>query len=196
MPKSLPIILASQSPRRRELLARTGIPFRAIAPDASAEPEGEQPRTDESTADFVRRLAFQKAANVAQQLTDPAVVIGCDTVADVDGKILGKPSDRADAQRMLRLLSGRRHSVWSGLCLVNSATKQYWWGDAESVLEMKVLSHQELQLYLDSEQWREKSGAFGYQDGHQWLTLISGSVDNVVGLPVDLLQSLLQQADS
>jgi septum formation protein len=118
-------------------------------------------------------------------------VIGCDTVAHLCGEILGKPTDRADAKRMLRCLSGRRHSVWSGLCLIDTATGSISCDQAESQLDMKKLSEQELTAYLDSGDWQGKSGAFGYQDGHTWLSLISGTAENVVGLPIDVLEKLL-----
>lgn len=185
------LVLASQSPRRRELLNSLQIPFEVRIPDANAEPDDAQPEVGESIPEFVRRLAIQKASNVAGGLPYPALVIGCDTVADVDGLLLGKPKDRQDAARMLNLLSGRRHSVWSGLCVIDSATHRLSAGIAESQLEMLTLSPSELNDYLDSLDWQGKSGAFGYQDGHPWLKIVSGTAENVVGLPLDLLRSML-----
>lgn len=193
MENSIPLILASQSPRRRELLANLGLPFSVILPDPSAEPDGEQPQDGETVVDLVQRLAMQKAQSVACRISYPAIVIGCDTVAEVDGIVLGKPKDRSDAQRMLELLSGRTHSVWSGLCLTTCPSSRCYLGNAESQLEMKPLDAAEMNLYLQSDLWKEKSGAFGYQDGHPWLKITSGFADNVVGLPIDLLQQLLQQ---
>jgi len=194
MENPVPLILASRSPRRRELLTTLGLKFDVVLPDPSAEPDGEEPRAGETVVDLVQRLAFQKAEDVARSISYSALVIGCDTVAEVDGIILGKPVHESDARRMLKLLSGRRHSVWSGLCLIHASSLLSWKGYAESQLEMKPLSQNELESYLQSGMWKEKSGAFGYQDGHSWLKVISGSVENVVGLPVDLLKLLLQQA--
>lgn len=188
------LVLASQSPRRRELLSSLGIAFDIQIPDPTAEPDDAQPEVGESIPAFVERLAIQKANSVARLLPYPALVIGCDTVADVNGQLLGKPKDRQDADRMLRLLSGRTHSVWSGLCLSDSTTGQQWTGIAESQLEMLPLSQVELNVYLDSLEWRGKSGAFGYQDGHPWLRIISGTADNVVGLPLELLQKLINHS--
>lgn len=188
---NLPIVLASQSPRRRELLTNAGLQFSVMTPLPSAEPDGAMPLPSESTAQFVTRLATQKATCVAQRVPYPALVIGCDTVAQLCGEILGKPTDRADAMRMLRLLSGRRHSVWSGLCLIDTTTGSIWCDQAESQLDMKKLSEQELTAYLDSGDWQGKSGAFGYQDGHAWLRLVAGTAENVVGLPIDVLEKLL-----
>jgi septum formation protein len=139
-------------------------------------------------------LAISKANSVACRLDYPALVIGCDTVADLDGEALGKPRDRDDAQRMLRMLSGRRHSVWSGLCLIDSLDQRRWADRAESQLVMTELSEQDLQAYLDSQAWKGKSGAFGFQDGPSWLTLVSGTAENVVGLPIDLLNQLIVKA--
>lgn len=187
----LPIVLASQSPRRRELLTNAGLQFSVITPLPSAEPDGATPVAGESTAQFVTRLAQQKATCVASRVPYPALVIGCDTVAELNGEILGKPSDLADAERMLRSLSGHRHSVWSGLCLVDTASQSILCDHAESQLDMKRLSQQELTAYLDSGDWQGKSGAFGYQDGHVWLRLVAGTAENVVGLPMDVLEKLL-----
>lgn len=186
------LVLASQSPRRRELLRSAGFEFDVILPDPSAEPDGDMPEPGEPISAYVRRLAEQKALSVSKSLSDPAIVIGCDTVADVAGQLLGKPRDIEDAARMLKLLSGRKHSVWSGLCLVDSQSGQIATDTAESVLEMSPLSPRQLDEYLTSGAWQGKSGAFGYQDGHPWLKILSGTSDNVVGLPIDLLRSMLR----
>lgn len=186
------LVLASQSPRRRELMSSLGVPFEVVVPDAAAEPDDAQPGPGESIPQFVERLAIQKARSVATVIPYPALVIGCDTVADVDGQLLGKPKDRQDAQRMLQLLSGRAHSVWSGLCVIDSASGRMESRIAESQLLMSELSESQLRDYLDSGAWQGKSGAFGYQDGHPWLKIISGSAENVVGLPMDELVELLK----
>lgn len=188
------LVLASQSPRRRELLSSLGVEFEVCVPDASAEPDDAKPEDGESISQFVVRLAKQKATNVAQSLPYPALVIGCDTVADVEGELLGKPRDRDDAARMLKLLSGRTHSVWSGLCVVDSQTRSLWMDVAESQLTMTPLTTVQLDQYLDSNAWAGKSGAFGYQDGHPWLRIISGTAENVVGLPLDVLHQTLLKA--
>lgn len=188
------IILASQSPRRRELLVEAGISFEVIVPHPSAEPEGAQPAVGESTSEFVERLALQKAVEVAKRVSFPAFVIGCDTVAEVDNLILGKPVDLMDARRILKLLNGRCHSVWSGLAVVDSTNMQSWIGHAESQLDLHFPDEQVLEQYLESGQWQGKSGAFGFQDSHPWLSLKSGTKENVVGLPLDLLARLLHKA--
>ena len=189
-----PLILASQSPRRRELLAEAGYVFEILSPDESAEDaryDGETPQ------EFVCRLAEQKARNIADRITDKVVrarVIGCDTVVVCQGEILGKPMDRDDARRMLRLLHGELHSVLSGLCvLVKDGTVQSCNVRFETTsLRMQPISDEEIETYLDTDAWQGKAGAFGYQDRHSWITIVQGSESNVVGLPMELLDEMMR----
>ncbi len=109
------LILASQSPRRRELMEQAGFDFEIVLPSENAECGI---CSKESTPELVARLAFQKAADVAQKVDGRATIIACDTVADIMGRVLGKPEDRRHAEEMLRMLSGRRHAVYSGLCVL------------------------------------------------------------------------------
>lgn len=182
------LILASQSPRRRELLTQAGYDFEVMIPDEAAEC-GIRP--GESTAELVARYAYQKALNIRPRICHDAIIVACDTVADLNGQILGKPIDRQHAEQMLQMLSGKKHLVLSGLCVwkLPSGTPQV--RVATSELHMAELSVAQIQSYLDSGDWIGKSGAFGYQDGHAWLALISGTASNVVGLPLDLLQEML-----
>jgi septum formation protein len=182
------LILASQSPRRRELMTQAGYEYRILVPDESAEC-GIRP--GESTAELVARYASQKATNVRQHISGDAIIIACDTVADLNGTILGKPTDRHHAHEMLRMLSGQKHRVLSGLCVWKIPDGQPDVRVAESELMMAELSDAQIQSYLDSGEWIGKSGAFGYQDGHTWLRLVSGTASNVVGLPIELLQEML-----
>lgn len=187
----LPLILASQSPRRKELMQAAGYPFRVDAPDPKAEC-GICSR--ETPPELVVRLAYQKGADVAHR-TDRGLVISCDTVAECMGKILGKPEDRKHAREMLDLLSGRSHSVYSGLCLWNRPNDKRIVRVAVSRLYMQPLSEQQINDYLDSELWVGKAGAFGYQDDHPWLKLTEGSPSNVVGLPMELLAEMLTELE-
>lgn len=187
------IILASNSPRRRELMTQAGFCFQVLPADGNVETPYD-PEKFKSPAEFVSREALLKAQNVARRFPEEdLVVIGCDTVAVCAGEILGKPDDRADAERMLRLLSGSEHEVISGLCLINPALPDETL--VESVvtrLVMDPLSDEDLQAYLDSNQWQGKAGAFGYQDGISWLHILSGTESNVVGLPIERLEELLK----
>lgn len=185
------LILASQSPRRRSILREAGYEFEVIEPGEQAESGGPE---GDSTEIFVARLAVQKAADVAARISptdEETFIIACDTVADCDGIILGKPASRLDAERMLRLLSGREHSVWSGLCVWNANTSEFRVESVKSVLVMAELSDAMITDYLDSNAWVGKSGAFGFQDDLPWLQLKTGTASNVVGLPLDTLREML-----
>lgn len=182
-----PLILASQSPRRRLLMEQQGYQFQVIAPHESAEC-GMCSR--ESPPELVARLAYQKAADVARRI-ERGVVIGCDTVAECLGHILGKPRDRRHARGMLRLLRGRKHRVYSGLCLWQRPTNETSVRVAVSVLEMDPVTDAQIEEYLDSFAWEGKAGAFGYQDGHDWIHLLDGSESNVVGLPMETLSEMI-----
>ena len=122
----------------------------------------------------------------------PFVVLSCDSVAVCDGEILGKPVDRADAERMLRLLSGAEHEVHTGLCLWATPGDRVLRRVEISRLWMEPLSEERLAAYLESGLWEGKAGAFGYQDGNDWLRLTYGSESNIVGLPLAALADSLR----
>ena len=189
MTKHLPkLVLASRSPRRCELLAAAGYQFEVIPPSETAEHGvcgGETPTL------LVARLACQKAADVARRISE-GLVLGCDTVAECNGHILGKPADREHARTMLRTLSGREHRVLSGLCLWQVPDGDPAVCVAVTTLRMDSLSPQQLDDYLASGQWEGKAGAFGYQDGIDWVHVLEGSESNVVGLPMELLGEMLR----
>jgi len=181
------LILASQSPRRRQLLAEAGYDFNVVAPHDSAEC-GVCSR--ETPPELVARLAWQKAKDVAER-TPTGIVVGCDTVAECQGQILGKPHNREHASQMLRLLRGRVHHVYSGLCLWFRPADEIHVEVAVSRLIMDPISDTQLEQYLDSLAWEGKAGAFGYQDDLDWVHLLEGSESNVVGLPMELLREML-----
>ena len=184
------LILASRSARRRELLLAAGYRFEVRPPGEHIEcgPPG-----DESPADLVARLAYQKAADVARGMKE-GVILGCDTVAECDGRILGKPADEEDARRMLRTLSGRAHRVFSGLCVWNVANDDPQVRVAVTTLRMDRLTDAQLDAYLAGGGWQGKAGAFGYQDRLGWVHVLEGSETNVVGLPMELLAEMLEGA--
>lgn len=183
------IILASSSPRRKELLARFGYRFRVVEPDPSAEC-GICSR--ETPPELVARLAYQKAANVIEKI-DGGLVLACDTVAECVAIILGKPEDRGHAKQMLERLRGRNHSVYSGLCLWDKASAQRHVRVDVSRLWMEPISDSQIEAYLDTDQWIGKAGAFGFQDGPDWIRLDQGSATNVVGLPMEMLEKMLAE---
>lgn len=184
---ALPLILASSSPRRRELLAQAGYDFIVVPPHESAEC-GVCSR--ETPPELVARLAYQKAGDVARR-TERGIVIGCDTVAECCGQILGKPKNQQHARQMLELLRGREHHVYSGLCLWRRPEDLHAVEVEVTRLVMDPISDEQLAAYLATGEWEGKAGAFGYQDGLDWVQIISGSESNVVGLPMELLAQML-----
>ncbi len=183
----LPLVLASRSPRRRELLVQAGYEFQVMPADESAECgvcSGESP------PEMVARLAWRKAEFVARKVPR-GLVIGCDTVAECHGQILGKPRDRQHAADMLRTLRGREHRVYSGLCLWRRPEDRATGRVEVSTLVMDPITDLELEAYLDTDLWEGKAGAFGFQDGLEWVHLITGSASNVVGLPMEAFEDML-----
>ena len=190
------LILASQSPRRRELLAAAGYEFEVIAPDESVECGV---CSERGPAGLVAELAYRKAAAIrAQQSSNPqsATILAADTVAECDGMILGKPRDEADARAMLRKLSGRAHRVLTGVCVWPPAATEPQIRVAVTELRMDDLADAAIDDYLATGQWEGKAGAFGYQDRLGWVHIESGSATNVVGLPMELVAEMLAEVEN
>jgi septum formation protein len=167
-----------------------GYDFTVIPPNETAE-GGPPPRGgSETPPQLVARLAFQKAQDVALRV-DRGIIIGCDTVAECEGHILGKPTDREHARQILELLRGRRHLVHSGLCLWRRPDDVHRVEVDTTTLIMDPISDEALAAYLATGDWQGKAGAFGYQDGLDWVHILEGSESNVVGLPMELLRRML-----
>jgi len=187
------LILASSSPRRRQLLTEAGYSF-TVAPPSEAAERVSEGDAGLPAAELVAKLAVQKAEDVARR-TERGIVIACDTVAECQGDILGKPAGRDDARRMLKLLRGQEHRVYSGLCLWRRPDDPQRLQIDVTKLVMDPISDEQLEQYLDSRQWEGKAGAFGYQDGLDWVHVVEGSESNVVGLPMELLAEMLSELD-
>lgn len=193
LPTDEPLILASGSPRRAELLEAAGYEFE-IRPAADSAECGIDGR--ETASEMVARLAFQKALDVVRR-TKHGFILAADTLASCQGQILGKPKNREDAESMLRLLSGQKHDVYTGVCLWSSSTNRSYVDVVQSRLVMDILSEEMLEEYLDTTLWQGKAGSFGYQDGNDWITVVEGdSESNIVGLPMERLAELLEKFDS
>jgi len=179
------IILASASPRRRELLSLITTDFEIIVSEADETlPESITPEQ------AVMELAARKATAVAKSHPDRAV-IGSDTVVAVDGEILGKPTDDADAVRMLKLLSGRKHHVFTGLCIAYQGENTVFYDGA--AVEFAEMSESEIADYVASGEPRDKAGAYAIQGlASKFITSISGDYYSVVGLPVSHLYRSLK----
>lgn len=185
-------MLASASPRRRELLSDAGIAFAAASADIVEE---QQP--GESAEDFCRRLARQKAEVVLGRLpTGKAVrVLGADTIVVIDDQVLGKPRDVEDARRMLRLLSGRTHQVVTGVCLLMRDKHGTLTSDlchAITTVRFYELTEAQISAYVASGEPMDKAGAYGIQGGAApFVAGYEGDYDNVVGLPVGMVREML-----
>jgi septum formation protein len=186
------LILASQSPRRRELLTSWGLEFQVIPANDSAE---SGLCGGESAHQFVARMAFQKAKDVVARI-ESGVVIAADTVAHCRGQILGKPVDRDHAKSMLQLMSGKIHYVLTGICVWDRETGIKKVDVDTTQLKMAQLSDEKIEEYLDTDKWIGKAGAFGYQDELDWISIETGSESNVVGLPQQLLLDTLVKLKS
>ena len=182
---SRPLILASSSPRRKQLLEQHGYQFTVDPPSEGAECgvcSGETP------PELVVRLARQKAADVALRY-DSAIILACDTVAECHGQVLGKPRDRDDARRMLSAPRKTTPCTLRIMPLDSSEDKTTLQLDT-TTLVMDDVSDEQLESYLDTNLWEGKAGAFGYQDGWDWLHIIEGSESNVIGLPMEKVRLL------
>lgn len=184
-----PVVLASGSPRRRELLGQMGIEDFEVLPAQGEEtaPEGLAPDA------LVARLALQKAREVAT-LRPEATVIGADTVVALDGRVLGKPSDEGEAREMLSALSGRRHQVYTGMAVLSGG--QVFTHVECTQVEFRPLTAEEIAAYVATGESMDKAGAYGIQGrACVFIRGIQGDYYNVVGLPVCALHELLAQLE-
>jgi septum formation protein len=185
------LVLASASPRRRELLTQAGYQFEVHPAHIP-----EDPLPDEDPIAYVTRLARQKAEAVYRELSpvnSQIVVLGADTTVTLDDHILGKPEDDEDAARMLRLLSGRTHRVITGVSVVSAARTQT--AAEVTAVQFLTLSEREIADYIATGEPSDKAGAYAIQ-GHaaRWIPRIEGCYFNVVGLPISLVATLFESA--
>jgi septum formation protein len=190
MEEQLPfrLILASGSPARRDLLTRAGYRFEVLPADIS-EPAGEG--FGDARA-LVEHTAWLKAAAVAPRVQD-GVVLAADTVGWLHGQVIGKPSDEADARRIVRMLSGTEHELWTGVCLWRCPDGiQLAWQEMSRVA-MAPLTEAELDAYLANRTWQGCSGAYAIQEDHDpYVRVIEGGTSNVIGLPMETTVTVLR----
>jgi septum formation protein len=187
------LILASQSPRRAELLRNAGISFEVCPADVD-----ESVRAGEESLEYVKRLAKEKALAVLEATPSGSVVLGADTTVVIDGESLGKPVDAEDARRMLERLGGRLHQVMTGVCVA--------WRDADGAavaevdaevteVEFAAMRAEEIAEYVASGEPMDKAGAYAIQGrASRWIPRIHGCYFNVVGLPVARVCAMLARA--
>ena len=181
------IILASQSPRRRELLERMGLAgFRVVSPDVDEHMEEDLP-----PAQLVCRLSQRKARAVREQVGDEGLIIAADTVVTLDGAVLGKPADELAAFKMLSTLSGVRHQVYTGLTVLRGGEEHTEYEVTD--VSFRELTQGEIEDYIRTGEPMDKAGAYGIQGyGALFISGIQGDYYNVMGLPVCRLGQLLE----
>ena len=186
------IILASGSPRRKELLLQIGIVPEIIVSHV------EEKITSDIPAEVVMSLAEQKAVDVAKEMPEGTVILGSDTVVAADGKILGKPKSHEEAYEMIRCLAGRSHQVYTGVCIVKKGPE----GEADTVVSfydetdvnVSPMTEKEIREYADSEEPMDKAGSYAVQGFFaRYIDGLKGSYANVMGLPVHLVYQELKK---
>ena len=189
MPESVAkrLVLASGSPRRRELLALLGVPFEVKVPEVEESLPGGGERPEEAA----QRLALEKAQGVAS-LAGDALVLGADTLVALDGEVLGKPGTPQEAVEMLHRLRGRAHEVVTGVALVDPSRAKVWTDCGRSSVEMRLYTEEEVRRYVASGDPMDKAGAYGVQNPFfAPAERVEGCYLNVVGLPLCLTSRLL-----
>lgn len=176
------VVLASKSPRRKEILRQVGIDFEIIVSDK------EEIVTTDIPSDVVMELSKQKAEEVDKQVKyDDYIIIAADTVVALENKILGKPVDRDDAFKMIKLIAGKKHSVYTGVTLIIKShekcdRKSFY---EETVVDVYPMTEDKINMYLDMDEWKDKAGGYGIQGSFAaYVKSITGDYYTVVGLPI------------
>jgi septum formation protein len=182
----LNLVLASQSPRRRELLSILGHEFSVVPSSID-----ETPTPGENPEDYAVRVARDKGMEVASRVSH-SIVLSADTVVTLDNEILGKPSDKNDAVRMLRKLSGREHSVYTAVTLINQSKQETLEGLDRTRVWFKTMTDEQILDYIRRENVYDKAGAYAIQGyAGVYIPRIEGNYFNVMGLPLPLVHELL-----
>lgn len=173
------IILASGSPRRKQILEQVGLKFTVEVSDYE-----EKPIPGVVPSEFVETLSLEKAKAIAKN-HDDAIIIGADTIVVLDNQILGKPKTKEDAREMLKKLSGNTHSVFTGFTIIDTVNKRTITNHVETKIRFKNLSEEEISAYIETEEPMDKAGAYGVQDrGALFVEYIEGDYASVMGLPI------------
>lgn len=182
------IVLASSSPRRRELLERYNLNFEIMASEIN-----EKVLQSEEPAQVAMTLAFQKASDIAQRFHEDALIIAADTVVYMDG-ILGKPKNEQDAYNMLNRLSGNEHLVITGVALIDIKSEKKLIDYEATKVKFRKLTSEKIKNYLNTKEYMDKAGAYGIQGyGEILVDYVIGSYSNIIGLPIAKLDKLLEK---
>ena len=183
-----PFILASASPRRRGLLSEAGYQFTVVPSDFD---ESTLPAEGLGAAQYAMKLALAKAESVAQAYPDQ-VVLGADTVVDFEGCIIGKPADAQDAERITKLLFSQPHKVITGLALVRICDNTRIVKSDSTTVYPRQMTAEQIAEHIRGGSWQDKAGAYAIQEtGDEFVERIEGSLTNVMGLPMEMVESLL-----
>jgi len=183
-------ILASASPRRRQLLSQAGYKFEVVPSDVD---EADLPLQGLSPCKYAERLALAKAMDVAERFRDK-LVLGADTIVDFDGRIIGKPADAEDAERITKKLFSMPHKVITGVAIVRLNDGVELVESDTTIVYPRKLSSEQIAEHIRSGTWRDKAGAYAIQEnGDEFIEKIDGSMTNVMGLPMELVQKLFGQ---
>lgn len=187
----VPLILASKSPRRKKLLEQIGLPFEIIPSDF----EEENHSKDFLPEDYVMKLSREKAFEVAKKTKLPSIVFGADTIVLLNGEIINKPIDKADAINLLKKLSSQTHTVLTGLAFVKVPEKKFVTTYQKTLVTFRELEEEEILAYVESGSPLDKAGAYGIQDdfGALFVSHIVGCYYNIVGLPLELFYKTLKE---
>ena len=183
-------ILASASPRRKQLLTEAGYKFTVIRPDID---ESAFPTEGVNTCEYAKQLALAKAKNIAEKHPD-RLVIAADTIADFEGQIIGKPADQTQAEQITKKLFSRPHKVITGIAIVRLRDGIEINQSDTTTVYPKKLTTKQIAEHIKSGNWHDKAGAYAIQEnGDEFIEIIEGSMTNVMGLPMELLERLLKR---
>ncbi|MBN1804172.1 MAG: septum formation protein Maf [Sedimentisphaerales bacterium] len=184
------IILASASPRRKDLMQKEGYQFDVVVSNVA---ESDFPVYDMAPAEYAKTLALAKAKDVAKDYPD-AVVIGADTIADCDGRIIGKAEDEKDAERITRLLFSKPHKIITGLAIIRLSDDLEIVKADTTIVYPRKMTDAQIARHIKGGTWAGKAGAYAIQEtGDEFVEHIEGSLTNVMGLPMELLNKLLTE---
>ncbi len=185
---NVPIILASSSPRRKQLLAEAGYEFTCVEPDVD---ESDFDAEGVSPCEYAEKLALAKAKSVAGKFPD-SLVIGADTVADFGGEIIGKAADAKEAEEITRRLFSGFHKVITAVAIIRVSDGIEVVESDSTTVYPKKLTERQIAEHIKGGSWRGKAGAYAIQEEDEFVERIEGSLTNVMGLPMELLQRLLK----
>jgi septum formation protein len=192
-PFAATFILASASPRRRELLKEAGYNFKVTPPDID---ESAFSTDDVAPCEYAKKLALAKAKSVAAEFPD-SLVVGADTVVDFDGEIIGKPRDVQDAKEIIRRLFSRPHKVITAIVIVRLSDGLEMAESDTTIVYPKKMTEKQIVRHIEDGSWRGKAGAYAIQaSGDEFVEKIDGSLSNVMGLPMELLRQMLERIGS